>query len=72
MRNLSAKQKKALEVAVNKYYAVHKSFPVFVSDLPENLEIYNMNPNEMFYQNANRFISDITMKATYQNKSNPF
>lgn len=58
MRKLTAKQKKMLKASVTKYYNDHHEFPIDVFDLPDNLEIDNINPCELFWQNANRFMQD--------------
>jgi hypothetical protein len=62
MRQLTAGQKKALKQAAMNYKKERGRLPLSVDDLPYNnvvLPIDNMNPCEVFWQNANRFISDL-------------
>ena len=67
MRQLTAGQKKALEDAVVRYYNLNHEYPIIVDDLEECETIEKMNAgNEIFYMEANRFISDYywTFKKT--------
>ena len=62
MRKLTAGQKKALKQAALNYKKEHGQLPTSVDDLDYHkvvLPIDNMNPCEVFWQNANRFISDM-------------
>jgi hypothetical protein len=59
MRKLTAGQKNALKKEVKKYYEIHNTFPISLDELDNVLKIDNMNPNELFWQNAERFIDDL-------------
>jgi hypothetical protein len=62
VRKLTAGQKKALKQAALKYKEEHGILPFSVDDFDYQkvtLPIDNMNPCEIFWQNANRFISDL-------------
>jgi hypothetical protein len=62
MRKLTAGQKKALKQAALNYQKEHGTLPFSVDDFDYQkvtLPIDNMNPCEVFWQNANRFISDM-------------
>jgi hypothetical protein len=66
MRALTTKQKKALKQAALNYKNEHGKLPSSVDDfdyLKVVLPIDNMNPCEIFWQNANRFINDMFWKA---------
>lgn len=65
MRQLTSQQKKALTNAITKYYNAHHKFPVEASDLPEFEDIEEMNPCEIFWQNANRFVTDYVIDKVY-------
>lgn len=65
MRSLTAKQKKMLKASLIRYYNVNHMFPNDVFDLPDSLEIDNINPCEVFWQNANRFMQDEINKIVY-------
>jgi len=65
MRELTAKQKKLLIEATVKFYNTHHKFPVEASDLPEFEKIEELNPCEIFWQNANRHVTDYIMDQVY-------
>ena len=65
MRNLTAQQKKALQKDVVDFCNENHSFPANVEDLKHALDIDNMNPCEVFWQNANRFIDDLKMSGKF-------
>ena len=65
MRKLTAQQKRALTKAAQDYKKEHGKFPSSTDDLDYTkvvLPIDNMNPCEVFYQNANRFLGDLYWK----------
>ena len=59
MRNLSVKQKKALDEIFNERPSI-----LFVEDLDadEINRIEEMNPHETFFQNANRYLYDLVVE----------
>ena len=62
MRNLTSMQKKLLKQAAQEYKRKHDKLPFSVDDLDYHkvvLPIDNINPCEVFWQNANRFITDL-------------
>jgi hypothetical protein len=62
MRKLTAGQKKALKQAALNYKREHGELPVSVDNFDYykvTLPIDNMNPCEVFWQNANRYIEDM-------------
>jgi hypothetical protein len=62
MRNLTSMQKKLLKLAAIDYEKKHGQLPSCIDDLDYHkvvLPIGNINPCEVFWQNANRFISDL-------------
>jgi len=61
MRNLSVKQKKALKSFFEKTHDVNQ--------VDENDRIYDMNPHECYYQNAQRFLWDLNVKISLDNPS---
>jgi hypothetical protein len=65
MRKLNAKQKGALTRAVTSYCKKYNSFPPAIDELDNLNDIDNMNPNEMFWSNANRFVDDLRMSGKY-------
>jgi hypothetical protein len=65
MRKLNATQKKALTQAVTSYCKTTGSFPMNIDELDNLNDIDNMNPNEMFWQNAERFVDDLRMSGKY-------
>jgi len=67
MRQLTAEQKAALIKAIDRYFRLKNEYPIIVDDLEECETIEKMNAgNEIFYMEANRFISDYywTFKKT--------
>ena len=70
---LTEQQKKALIDATVKYYNTRHEFPVEIDDLSECDEIAAMAPySELFYQNANRHISDYVMDQVFQKADSRF
>ena len=65
MRNLNAQQKKALTQAVTAYCKKYNGFPTGIDELDNLNAIDNMNPNEMFYPNANRFVDDLRTSGKF-------
>ena len=62
MRQLTTQQKRALTKAIEDYKKEHGKFPFSIDDFDYHkvvLPIDNMNPCEIFWQNANRFIEDL-------------
>lgn len=59
MRNLSVKQKKALKELFNRTHDVDQ--------IDEFDRIYDMNPHECYYQNAQRFLQDLNEKIFLDN-----
>ncbi len=59
MRNLTATQKKALKKAVKRHFDKTGEYPVEASELEEYQAIEEINPCEIFWQNANRFVYDL-------------
>jgi len=74
MRALTEWQKKQLtQCVVNYYNQVHK-FPIDVDDLnDEDVDrIYDANPHETFYQNANRLITDYVIDKVFMQADSRF
>jgi hypothetical protein len=65
MRELTARQKKALMQSVKAYCDERGSFPDSAQDLDNYDEIEAMNPCEIFWQNANRFVGDLRWNPRY-------
>lgn len=68
MRKLTAGQKKAIERIFIKYYNENRKAAISIDDFPYHdvvLPIDNMNPCEVFWQNANRFIDDLRSSPKY-------
>ena len=68
MRQLTAGQKTALTKAIERYFRLENEYPIVVDDLEECEVIEKMNAgNEIFYMEANRFMSDHywTFKETH-------
>ena len=59
MYGITAKQKKALRIATIKFTKEKNSFPDTAEDLPEFDMIGDMNPCEVYWQYANRFVEDL-------------
>jgi len=65
MRKLNATQKSALRRAVTVYCKQYNSFPPSIDELDNLNDIDNMNPNEVFWPNAQRFVDDLRMSGKY-------
>ena len=68
MRQLTKEQKDALIDATERYFRLKNEYPIVVDDLEECESIEKMNAgNEIFYMEANRFMSDHywTFKETH-------
>lgn len=64
MRKLTRKQKTMLTKAIEDYKRKEGKYPLSVDDFDYQdvvLPIDNVNPCEIFWQNANRFITDYVM-----------
>ena len=59
MRGLTAVQKKALKKAVKNYFEKTGVYPVEANELEEFEAIEALNPTEVFWQNANRYVWDL-------------
>jgi len=59
MYGITVKQKKALRAAVTKHVANTGRFPSEAASLPEFDEIGDMNPCEVYWQYANRYVEDL-------------
>ena len=58
MYGITVKQKKALKVAVKNYVGLHNTYPEAES-LPEFDIIGGMNPCEIYWNCATRFVEDL-------------
>ena len=65
MRKLNARQKNALKQAVTGYCKKNNTFPPSIDELDNLNDIDNMNPNEVFWQNAQMFVDDLRMSGDY-------
>ena len=65
MRKLNARQKSALKHALTSYCKKYNSFPTSIDELDNLNDIDNMNPNELFWQNACGFVDDLRMSGEY-------
>lgn len=59
---LSKKQKKLLDLAIERYKKYNGHYPCQADDLPEIEGIAYINQHETFYQNANRYMLDELLK----------
>ena len=59
MRSLTAVQKKALKKAVKRHFEKTGVYPVEANELEEFEAIEAINPTEVFWQNANRYVWDL-------------
>ena len=68
--NLTQSQKIALEKAIVNYYNKYREHALQVDDVSRECEaIEKMNPGrELYYQEADRFISELVMGYIYQRK----
>jgi hypothetical protein len=75
MYGITAKQKKALKFAVKQHCDTTHRFPTSAEDLPEFDAIGNMNPCEIYWQAANRFVQDLAYTPEFDyvfHRSTPF
>lgn len=63
---LNAKQKKALTQAVDRYRRETGYYPIEATDLEEFEDIERINPCEIFWQAANRFVYDLVIKMEFE------
>ena len=68
MRELTSKQKKSFLKAVGNYCELNKKFPLSAEDLDEYDEIESMNPTEIFWQEAIRFVDDLYFSGLFPYK----
>lgn len=61
MRKLNAEQKKRLRLFYNTtgFTDVENTYLMSLNEIKYVNEVYNLNPHETFWQNANRFLWDI-------------
>lgn len=63
---LNAKQKKLLTKAVDRYRREEGYYPMEATDLEEFQDIEDINPCEIYWQAANRFVYDLVNKMIFE------
>jgi hypothetical protein len=68
MRELTSKQKKLLRKSLSEYCNTYHTFPSEAGVLDNYDEIEAVNPTEVFWQNANRYVEDLIFSGEFDRR----